>query len=159
MLTVKYFAYGSNISYERLKSRVQFMTEPLKNGEPYVLNDYELVFNAGIDFGLNCFANIMPRRGAKVEGILYTMTPAQFSQLDRYEMFYEKHYFIIDGETLGCVYIAKQASTCKIPKKPDLTYLNVIIDGCKEQGLETTYKKLVKFKMANYRLKKSKHSL
>lgn len=158
MLTVKYFAYGSNIDIDRLKGRVEFFGDPLVNGDPYTLEGYDLVFNAGMEFTTHAFANIVPRNGAKVEGILYDMTPAQFRRLDNYEMLYEKQYFQIDEDTIGCVYIAKEDSTCRREKKPDLGYLNIIIDGCKKTGLKATYNKLAKFKSTNYKLKKgSRH--
>jgi len=160
MLTVKYFAYGSNIDIERLKSRVEFMNEPVVEGEPYSLEDYTLVFNAGMRFSTFSFANIVPRKGSKVEGILYDLTPNQFKRLDDYEMLYEKQYFQIDENTIGCVYIAKEMCTLEKEYKPDLSYLNIIIDGCQTTGLKTTYNKLVRYKLANYKLKKvSKHKL
>lgn len=157
MLTVKYFAYGSNIKFDRLRSRVEFLTEPIVNGEQYTLDGYRLVFNAGIDFGFSAYANIEEARGYSVEGILYDLTPAQFTRLDQYEAFYEKQYFQIDESTIGCVYIAKKEMTCKKAKRPDLTYLNTIIDGCEEQGLEDTYNLLVKYKLTNYKIRKSRH--
>ena len=159
MLRVKYFSYGSNIDINRLKGRVEFLDEPVLRGEPYILNNYELKFNAGIRFSTFAFANIEYRKGAKVEGILYDITPNQFSKLDRCEVFYDKHYFQIDENTIGCTYIAKPKTTLQKEAKPDLSYLNVIIDGCKNNGLSNTYEKLVRFKLANYKIRKSKHKL
>lgn len=66
MLKVKYFAYGSNIDIERLKNRVEFYGERVKEEEPYTLKDYNLLFNAGIDFSLTAFANIVPKKVVKL---------------------------------------------------------------------------------------------
>ena len=160
MLKVKYFAYGSNIDIERLKNRVEFYGERVKEGEPYTLKDYNLLFNAGIDFSLTAFANIVPKKGSEVEGILYNLTPTQFDRLDQYEALYEKQFFPLDKDTIACTYVARQDVTTKKEKRPDLRYLNIIIDGCKATGLKKTYEKLVKFKIKNYKLKKgNKHKL
>lgn len=159
MLTVKYFAYGSNINLERLKNRIEsFNSQKVYRGEPFVLRDYALIFNAGMEFGTFSYANIVPQRGAKVEGVLYEITPEQFRRLDQYELFYEKQYFQIDEDTIACTYVAKEGNTTKKEVKPDLNYLNTIIDGCLEEGLTATYNALVKYKTKNYKLKKgNKH--
>lgn len=99
MLTVRYFAYGSNINIERLRRRVVLRDETLEAGVPYTLQDYRLVFNA---MG---FANIEPSHGDSVQGILYAMSPKQFEILDKYELLYEKQYFQINAQEIGCVYI------------------------------------------------------
>lgn len=157
MLTVKYFAYGSNIDIGRLKSRVEGFGEPdIKAGVPYTLNNYSLVFNAESNFGSWAFANIMFRSGDKVEGILYDMTSEQFERLDKYEVLYEKKYFQLDSSTIACVYIAKNISFKS--KKPTLEYLNIIIDGCLDTGLINTYNKLLEYKLKNYKIRKNKHN-
>jgi len=161
MLNVKYFAYGSNIDIDRLKQRVEGFGEPIiRAGTPYVLQDYHLIFNASSSYSSAfwCFANIIPRIGSSVEGILYDMTPEQFTRLDRYEALYEKHYFQIDRNTIACTYIAKSISH-NIRSKPSLDYLNIIIEGCLASGLKRTYNELLQYKLQNYKLKKSKHKL
>lgn len=157
MLNVKYFAYGSNINIHRLKSRVDSHYEKITPGVPYVLQGYALIFNAGSKFGGWSFANIVPNIEASVEGILYDMTPDQFKELDRYEVLYHREYFRLDNNTIGCAYIANNDNTTIIPKKLTLDYLNIIIDGCLETGLSRTYKELLAYKKANYKLKKNKH--
>ncbi len=158
MLNVKYFAYGSNIKYDRLKDRVEFFGElPLQRGIPYTLNGYALNFGAGAMFGGWSYANIVPMINYQVEGILYDLTPEQFERLDRYEALYEKQYFQIDKDTIGCTYIAKRYNVTKRLTKPTLEYLNIILDGCRETNLTKTYNMLLAYKLANYKLKKSKH--
>lgn len=159
MLNVKYFAYGSNILMDRLRSRVEYLGEPPLTGTPYILQNYSLVFNAGSMYGAYCFANVVPRQGESVEGILYDFTPEQFSRLDRFELLYEKQYFQIDQNTIGCVYVCKPENVSRRVGfcKPSLDYLNIIIDGCLETGLTRTYNNLIQYKKLNYKLKKSKH--
>lgn len=160
MLTVKYFAYGSNIKIDRLKNRVEYFNEKLKPGIPFILYNYELVFNAISEFSFSSFANIIPKNGANVEGILYDITPQQLKRLDEFEVLYEKQYFQIDANTIGCVYICNNNNNNLIfseKNKPTLEYLNLIIDGCKETGLNNTYNKLVEYKQNNYKLKINKH--
>lgn len=159
MLNIQYFAYGSNISIERLRSRVETVFEPLAQGTPYVLNNYKLVFNAGAMYGAHCYANIVPQQGESVEGILYNITPEQLSTLDRFEVLYNKHFFYLNNTTIGCVYIAKPEHTERKPKKPTLEYLNIIIDGCKETGLNRTYNQLLQYKLKNYKIRKNKHKI
>ncbi len=157
MLNVKYFAYGSNISIDRLKNRVERWGESdLQAGVPYTLQNHALIFNAGSRIGSWAFANVVPRQGESVEGILYDITSEQFERLDKYEMLYYKAYFQIDKNTIGCIYLAYEENTGGATK-PSLDYLNIIIDGCLETGLTRTYNTLIKYKAANYKLKKNKH--
>lgn len=152
MLKVKYFAYGSNLSIERLRNRLATNKNPILQGQKYILENYKLVFNVGF----TSFANIVPSQGDIVEGILYDITPEQFKVLDGIELFYIRSYFQIDKNTIGCTYIGKEDVVTR-ERKPDLFYLNIIIDGAEESGLIHTYKNLVIYKLKNYKLKKSKH--
>lgn len=158
MLKVKYFAYGSNLQIERLKRRVEYFDDEIKPGTIYTLQNYKLSFNAGLEFAGYCFANIIPCIGEKVEGVLYDLSPEQFSRLDKYEALYEKQYFQINGKTIACTYVATKDNTLKKDKKPDLDYLNVIIDGAQNSNLIYTYNKLLEYKLKNYKIKKSKHA-
>jgi len=158
MYNIKYFAYGSNISIERLKNRVEFANKPVKEGLKYTLKNYSLVFNVG--YGYNSFANVIPMNNSYVEGILYDLDEDQFRILDKYEGFYHRKYFKIDEETLGCIYIARSENIGNKRIKPNIDYLNIILDGCKETGLIKTYNTLVHYKNSNYKLKKgNRHEL
>jgi len=158
MLTVKYFAYGSNIDIARLKNRVEKWGLPqLLPGVPYVLKNYHLTFNAGAAYGYCSYANIVPMQGSFVEGILYDMTPEQFDLLDRCEGLYHKEFFQLDSNTIACAYVANKDSISTKRVKPTLEYLNIIIDACLATGLTRTYDSLVIYKRSNYRLKNSRH--
>lgn len=158
MLKVKYFSYGSNINIERLKCRVETTKEIINKGIPYTLKGWKLIFNAGSIYSKIAFANIVKDVKSEVEGILYDLSPEQFNSLDRYEILYERYYFQIDNYTLGCVYITKASCVLPIEVKPDLHYLNIIIDGCKNTSLNKTYQQLLNYKLEHYKLKKgSKH--
>lgn len=153
MLQIKYFAYGSNLCINRLRDRVETTSAPLTTGTPYTLLNYKLVFNAGIQ----SFANIEYRVGERVEGVLYDLTPGQLKELDRYEALYEKHFFYVDKNSIGCVYICSRFNQEK-EDKPFLDYLNIIIDGCLAYNLTETYDYLLEYKLKNYKIKKSRHT-
>ncbi|MFA9239463.1 MAG: gamma-glutamylcyclotransferase family protein [Candidatus Paceibacteria bacterium] len=157
MLSIKYFAYGSNLDIERLRNRIATFSDPIKEGIPYTLQNYRLVFNAGYMYSGIVFANIVLSKGEFVEGILYDITPAQLKELDRFEALYEKHFFYLNNNTIACVYIAENNRSLVIEGKPSLEYLNIIIDSCKKLGFTRTYDNLVEFKLSNYKIRKSKH--
>jgi gamma-glutamylcyclotransferase (GGCT)/AIG2-like uncharacterized protein YtfP len=74
-----YFAYGSNMSFERLFERCS----SCQNLGVAILDNYRLVFmtnNRG-----KIVANIEPFKGERVVGILYHLTQADLKKLDRYE--------------------------------------------------------------------------
>lgn len=58
-----------------------------------------------------------------------------------------------------CIYIANPNRVRLMEDRPNLEYLNLIIDGCLETGLMPTYNKLVQYKLKNYKLKRNKHKL
>lgn len=132
---LQYFAYGSNLNRARLLMRIGKHKE-LGN---YTLKDHRLVFDTGN--GWCSFANILPHKGREVEGILFLIDATQESYLDEYESvalgMYKKEYIFCNGiKTL--VYIG--AHPCI--ESPDEYYLNIIIEGCKDHGLEKTRRDL-----------------
>lgn len=154
MLKLKYFAFGSNILFEQMKWRIETI-DKIERGTLYILNDYKLVFNVGYGTMSHRFANIVPESGAKVEGLLYDLTYDQLRRMDLYEALYKRCYFRIDDKTIACAYVGNYFSIMRKPGKPTLNYLNTILDGCREAELTWTYENLLKYKMENYKLKKS----
>ncbi len=79
MTVFNYFAFGSNLDEEQMKSRVGIFPER----KPAFLENYKLVFNkkaAGlID---KRYANIMPEKGSIVEGAIYILSEYQLELLD-----------------------------------------------------------------------------
>lgn len=70
-----YFAYGSNINLEQMDYRCPDATVV----GPVVLENYELLFRRG------GFATIEPKKGERVHGLLWSITPECERSLDLYE--------------------------------------------------------------------------
>lgn len=141
------FAYGSNLSIDRLQSRVGNVTVV----GTYHLQDYELYFtNSG-------FANIRPNKGSIVSGVLYELTPLQHKILNRYEAFYIQEYFIVNGEIVN-VYVESEDLVFKVLRKmlPTPEYLNYIIEGAIHFGLINLAKQMDNYKIKTLKLKKYK---
>lgn len=128
---IHYFAYGSNMSIQRMKQRLV----PYKSRQLAILKDYELQFNkinrkvsgAG-------FANIMPMQNARVEGVLYEIDEAGIKILDGFEGFphrYSREILPVEvnGEYIDAqVYIAQVAETAR-NLKPEIVYLQYLLDA------------------------------
>lgn len=135
MKKVLYFAYGSNMSTAQINWR---LNNP-KNVGTHVLKGWKLAFNAESPFGCHNFANIV--KGSPddfVEGVLYDITHAEFKTLDCYEGLYERYYFDIDADTLGCVYICTDKKNIDTYYNPEEYYIDKCITGAKENNLTHT---------------------
>jgi hypothetical protein len=165
METPLYFAFGSNMLYKRIADRLG----PVRRVGTYSLPNYRLTFSAGL---WQAVGNVERDYTSQVEGVLYELTDSQIALLDRYEGVpetYQKRFFIVRVsaptlrnpdrivQRLAFLYVDLKPS--KEPKQPILSYLNLIIDGAEQNGLLTTYNKLVEYKLANYPLKSSRHKL
>ena len=81
-MTINYFAYGSNMDPERMRSRnIQVISF-----QSAILDNHSLVFNKIAwrkpDVG---YANIIKSKGSFVQGILYRIEETGLSELDEYE--------------------------------------------------------------------------
>ncbi|XAI97295.1 hypothetical protein [Leptolyngbya phage Lbo-JY46] len=122
-----YFAYGSNLSIERLVWRI---SEPF-SAEVYTLKDWKLAFNAGYS---DAFANITPHEGVSVQGVLYEIDTRQAKKLDLFEALYDRFYFL-NGDKICFTYVARETNEYIFP---DITYLRIIIEGATKFGLKDT---------------------
>lgn len=82
-----YFAYGSNMRRRRLEERVG----KVRQVGVKILENYEVSFNYGNP--IQSFANIIPKKGGKVVGIVYLLTESQIKLLDFYEGTYNPKFF------------------------------------------------------------------
>jgi len=132
MRTVKYFAYGSNMNPDRMKSRgVKFLRRIHA-----VLNGWRLEFNK-VSFRnpREGYANIVRDENSIVEGILYEILDSDIGKLDRYEG-YPDHYDRITvkvrldngSEIEAFTYIA-QPDKVRSGLKPSKEYLNHLLKG------------------------------
>lgn len=132
--TLLYFAYGSNMDEERIKSRLVTYSDRVGA----ILSDYELVFNKVSKKNKSVgFANIIPAVGLEVEGALYTLNNQDdFAKLDYYEGFpdhYVKKYVNVvskeSGEELVAItYIANQNKVLE-GLRPTKVYLEHLLRG------------------------------
>jgi gamma-glutamylcyclotransferase len=138
---IYYFAYGSNMNFERLKIRDSSAS---RLGSAF-LEGYELVFNkiAKNKQGVS-YANIQENFNSNVEGILYSLD--NLDLLDKFEGF-PKEYFrkeieiIFENKMLKTwTYIANKDKT-GIDIFPEKEYLNHIL--CGEPFLSKSYFKLI----------------
>lgn len=137
MKNLLYFAYGSNLLSSRLASRI---------GNAIFHSNYTLE-NYNLTFDCQGFANIQPSIGNTVEGCLYEITAEQLSELNHYEALYNAEFFDINPTTLAVVYVAKEYNVRRslymnnvLPAK---AYLNIIIAGAEEKGLDNLVNKLI----------------
>lgn len=80
--TRRYFAYGSNLDASQMAHRCPGSTCLGRA----VLEGYEFVIMS------RGYATIVPQPGARVHGLLWTLTPADEASLDRYESVALDHY-------------------------------------------------------------------
>lgn len=132
-----YFAYGSNINLEQMDYRCPDATVV----GPVVLENYELLFRRG------GFATIEPKKGERVHGLLWSITPECERSLDLYEgypRFYDKQTVTVrDGlgrELPVMAYIMDERF--REPMLPTEPYYNGILEGYRQNGLpEVSLKK------------------
>ncbi len=138
---IHYFAYGYNMSTKRLKDRV---------GEIDVigkakLKNYRLTFNKLSDNGSGK-ANIEPKEGSSVAGVIFKLTEEQIDILDRWEKGYirvKKSVVKFDNNTVIVkIYIANQ-NKIQGDLKPKCEYLHYLKDGADEHGLSNQYKQFL----------------
>ena len=125
---LKYFAFGSNMSAQRMHERLGW--SPSRSG--VILPDYEMVFNKHSNDGGK--ANIMYSPGDLVEGILYSVNEEDLLILDKYEGVAAKQYKRYDIEVQNhnknsfAAVTYKAINTAKV-YSPTEEYLNYILEG------------------------------
>jgi cation transport regulator ChaC len=129
---MKYFAYGSNMSINRMLQRnIKINGKP----ERATLHDYEFVINKRSYKNQNIgFANIRKKENSTVEGVLYDVNDLKL--LDKHEGF-PKHYdkIILPVETKNdtvdaIVYVANEKWITENLKTTE-EYKNFILGGKK----------------------------
>lgn len=130
-----YFAYGSNMNREQMEYRCPEATII----RVVRLEGYELAF-AGM--AGNGVATIRPKEGSYVDGVLWRLTPECERGLDFYEgypRFYGKETLTVKdrlgGSHQAMAYVMNEPF-CRSPAMPAKSYLQGILDGCDEHGLD-----------------------
>ena len=126
-----YFAYGSNLNPQRMKDRGVLFTKR----ELAQLNGYEFLLNK-LRINGTAAANIRPKDGSTLYGLLYTCTPDVFQKLDVFEGVAAGHYsretvvVMVNGRKQEAItYIASGSSCDDNLRKVDEDYLSHILCG------------------------------
>lgn len=126
-----YFAYGSNLSLERLRQRVGVAAAVA----PARLADHELrVDKRGRDGTAK--ANLRPMPGSLVWGVVYELAPEGLDRLDAFEGGYERLPVAVataDGVRLEAT--TYRSSLVDPALRPRAGYLRLIVEGARAHGL------------------------
>lgn len=150
MKEIKYFAYGSNLDPDQMEDR----GIKVKESEIAELPGWKLAFTIYSDPWGGGVADILPSSGEKVKGVIYTIAEDSLKNLDRYEGrrvednmergMYRRQYIPVKvkerWETV-LTYIVNRAVEYKrkVDLKPSQEYLETIISGAREHGLDKEY--------------------
>jgi hypothetical protein len=144
---VWHMAYGSSMSGKRFRERMGWGDmEETKFSESVLpqrceLHGYRLAFNKpeiinGVTVGL---ANIVEDPNGVVEGVIYQLSKEQMEFLDRSENGYRRQPVTVkagDKDIAAHVYTAESIKEGLAPAKE---YLEILIDGAREQRLSGEY--------------------
>ena len=125
---LNYFAFGSNMSAQRMHERLGW--SPSRSG--VILSDYEMIFNKHSNDGGK--ANIISSPGNIVEGILYSVIEEDLLILDKYEGVaakqYKRHEIEVRNNNKHSITAVtyKALNTGKV-SAPTEEYLNYILEG------------------------------
>ena len=132
---INYFAFGSNMSAQRMNDRLGWFPSP----SGAILHDYVMVFNKHSNDGGK--ANIMYSRGNQVEGILYSVNEEDLLILDKYEGVATEQYKrydieVLDNNKKSFAAVAYKALNTGKLFAPTEEYLNYILEGKEYLSLE-----------------------
>ncbi len=133
-MSLRYFAYGSNLKTARLVARVP-SAEPVGLGW---LLDYRWRCNKrGADGSAK--ANIEPCPGARVPGVLFAVDAAGFDTLDAYEGGYRR--IEVEIERAGTRVAAQTYLSERTlgDERPTAAYRALMLDGAREHGLPASF--------------------
>ena len=121
-----YFAYGSNLNQQQMQNRCPDSVPVAK----VKLKGYRLAFNR--------VADIVKKEGAVTWGAIYTVSPGDIKNLDRYEGYprvYTKLEITVEDEA-GTAYPAfAYLMAIKGCKEPSESYYGIIEEGYHDWGL------------------------
>jgi len=149
--TVPYMAYGTNMSSNRIRQRLNWTDpagkESLEKTKPVgcTLKDYRLAFNRRSDSNLTegVLANLKSEQGEEVEGVLYQLPKTAVDFLEQNEPGYHAIRIKVSvkgGESDATVFVAdtNQVGSEAAPTQADITSM---IEGAAEHGLSEGYLK------------------
>ncbi len=135
-MTLRYFAYGSNMLVERLtaSSRVPSATNPTVA----TLAGYRLRFNKeGNDGSAKCNIVETGAGGDVVYGVVFEVIEAELFILDRVEgSVYARNEIALDDGSLALVYVAKETRENLVPWH---WYRDLVLAGARQHDLPDAY--------------------
>lgn len=137
---VWYFAYGSNMQRATFVGRRGMHP---RSSRPGWLEGFELCFDLPVGPGERAVANLAVAPEAVVHGVLYSISQAEASLLDRTEGvdrgFYERLIVRVNREE-GSDEAFTYVSPHRVEhRKPSARYLGLLLEGAREHGLPASY--------------------
>lgn len=129
-----YFAYGSNMKFQRISKRIKDV-EFIDRGRLY---DYKLLCNKKSKDGTGK-ANIVHHPGDLVWGVLYKIPNKHFLKLDRIEGGYERKTFEIKTDISGIILANAYISFKFTDTFPSSSYKDLIVQGAIEHNFPDEY--------------------
>jgi gamma-glutamylcyclotransferase (GGCT)/AIG2-like uncharacterized protein YtfP len=133
------FAYGSNMCSGRLRN---YGVSPRGAGRAAVLTGYQLLFNKRSSSDDSGKANVQPRAGSEVWGVLYTISDADLQRLDEGEVGYHRVPLRIQMPTgtdvEAWVYVSS-APDRDPALRPYTWYQRFLVEGAREHSLPADY--------------------
>ena len=131
----KYFAYGSHMSTERIRSRIH-SAHKLCIG--YIKNK-RMLFNKRSSDGSGK-ANIVNDTGYVTWGVVYDVTYEDLEKLDEIERGYSREYvkvYCIQGNIiLAATYVSTELTGNPVPRD---SYKHIVLKGAREHELPESY--------------------
>jgi hypothetical protein len=138
-MSVEVFAYGSNMCSGRFRD---YKVRPEGRGQPALLLNYRLRFNKPSTNDGSGKANVEPRTGGEVWGVLYTIPDDDLPNLDRGEggYFREKMSVLLNGVVAPDVWVYVARRPLQDPLlRPYTWYTRFLVEGAIEHDLPAEY--------------------
>jgi hypothetical protein len=135
--TLLYFAYGSNMNLNQMA----FRCPDAEVVDTVRLEGYRLAFRT--NGGGNGVATILPEPDSFVDGVLWRISERDEQHLDHYEGFpflYGKEPVTVtdqDGVRREIMAYTMNSPYKEVPAMPSKAYLEGILNGCRQNGIET----------------------
>lgn len=135
--TLLYFAYGSNMNLNQMA----FRCPDAEVVDTVRLEGYRLAFRT--NGGGNGVATILPEADSFVDGVLWRISERDEQHLDHYEGFpflYGKEPVTVtdqDGVRREIMAYTMNSPYKEVPAMPSKAYLEGILNGCRQNGIET----------------------
>jgi gamma-glutamylcyclotransferase len=157
-MTYRYFAYGSNLDAGHFADWTRehgYEGFVLENGQPAVIDDYELALSVPSKYWAGAVGTIVPRPGGAVYGVLFELGPADVEKIRHKEGVASGLYREIEVEariwipgsdetaTLqildAAAFVAADGRTVDPPPAPSSRWLEAVIRGGRAAGLPESW--------------------